>query len=158
MIEADFLLMQRDYWQSYVEKTIMGIYSLIFMAPYELKQKIKVDKRLGIKTVLLRMAQRVLLVPNHDGRGFFVIPARRAVEAMKLLDKAEEQVDAAEPASPALQFGMGFSEGDDKSLDKGTGLLGANKDVAWEMLMMREVFTDEVFFSELDSLVRVDCP
>jgi SWI/SNF chromatin-remodeling complex subunit SWI1 len=158
MIEADFLLMQRDYWQSYVEKTIMGIYSLIFMAPYELKQKIKADKRLGIKTVLLRMAQRVLLVPNHDGRGFFVIPARRAVEAMKLLDKAEEKLDAAEPAMPALQFGMGFDDGDDKSLDKGTGLLGANKDVAWEMLMMREVFTDEVFFNELDSLVRVDCP
>jgi SWI/SNF chromatin-remodeling complex subunit SWI1 len=62
MIEADFLLMQRDYWQSYVEKTIMGIYSLIFMAPYGLKQKIQVDKRLGIKTVLLRMAQGILLV------------------------------------------------------------------------------------------------
>jgi len=158
MIEADFLLMQREYWQSYVEKTIMGIYSLIFMAPYELKQKIKADKRLGIKTVLLRMAQRVLLVPNHDGRAFFVIPARRAVEAMKLLDKAEEKLDAAEPAMPALQFGMGFSDGDDKSFEKGTGLLGANKDVAWEMLMMREVFNDEVFFNELDSLVRVDCP
>jgi SWI/SNF chromatin-remodeling complex subunit SWI1 len=158
MIEADFLLMQRDYWQSYVEKTIMGIYSLIFMAPYELKQKIKADKSLGIKNVLLRMAQRVLLVPNHDGRGFFVIPARRAVEAMKLLDKAEEKVDAVEPAMPALQFGMGFGDGDDKSHDKGTGLLGANKDVAWEMLMMREVLTDEVFFNELDSLVRVECP
>lgn len=156
MIEADFLLMQREYWQSYVEKTIMGIYSLVFMAPYQLKQKIKADKSLGVKTVLLRMAQRVLLVPNHDGRGFFVIPARRAVEAMKLLDKAEEKADAPEPATPALQFGMGFSDGDDKSLDKGMGLLGANKDVAWEMLMMREVFTDEVFFNELDSLVRID--
>jgi SWI/SNF chromatin-remodeling complex subunit SWI1 len=117
MIEADFLLMQRDYWQSYVEKTIMGIYSLIFMAPYELKQKIKADKSLGIKTVLLRMAQRVLLLSNNNGRAF------------------------------------------DKPLDKGTGLLGANKDVAWEMLMMREVFTNKVeFFNELDILVRVDCP
>lgn len=158
MVDADFLLMQREYWSSYVEKTIMAIYSLIFMSPYELKQKIKADRVLGIKSVLLRMARRVLLVPNHDGRGAFYIPARRAVEAMKLLDKAEEKVDAAEPALPALQFGMGFSDGDDNSSEKGTGLLGANRDVAWEMLMMRDVFTDEVFFNELDSLVRIDCP
>lgn len=156
MIDADFLLMQREYWSSYVEKTIMGIYSLIFMSPHELRQKIKADRKLGIKNVLLRMARWVLLVPNHDGRGAFYIPARRAVEAMKLLDKAEEKVDADEPM-PALQFGMGFSDGDDHSFEKGTGLLGANRDVAWEMLMMRDVFTDEVFFNELDSLIRIEC-
>lgn len=157
LVDADFMLMQRDYWASFVEKTIMGIYALIFMAPYELKQKIKADRSLRIKNVLLRMAQRVLLLPNLDGRAMYMIPARRAVEAMKLLDKAEERVDAAEPTKPALQFGMGFSDGDDNSLEKGTGLLGANRDAAWEMLMMRDVLMDDIFFNELDSLVRVEC-
>ncbi|KAF9532075.1 hypothetical protein CPB83DRAFT_848300 [Crepidotus variabilis] len=155
MVESDFLLMQRDYWAGYVEKIIMGIYSLFFIAPYDLKQRIKADRRLGVKNVLLRMAQRVLTVPN-DGRAMFAIPARRSIEALKLLDRAEEKVDTVEPELPALQFGMGFSDGSDSSFEKGTGLLGANRDVAWEMLMMRDVLSDEVFFNELDSLVRVE--
>ncbi len=40
----------------------MSIYSLIFLAPYELKQKIKTDRRLAFKQVMFRMAQRVLSV------------------------------------------------------------------------------------------------
>lgn len=155
MVDADFLLMQREYWSSFIEKVILSIYSLLFIAPYDLKQRIKADRRLSVKGVLLGMSRRILMLPN-DGRSMYHIPARRAVEALKLLDKGEEKVDKVEPALPALQFGMGFSDGNDSSIEKGTGLLGASKDVAWEMLMTRDVFGDETFFNELDSLVRVE--
>ncbi|CAA7266582.1 unnamed protein product [Cyclocybe aegerita] len=155
IIDADFLLLQREYWLSFLEKTVMAIYSIIFLAPYELKQKVKTDRRLGFKNVLLRMAQRVLMMPGHE-RGTFLVPARRAVETIKLLDKAEDSTDKSEPSVPVLSFGMGFSDGSDSNIEKGTGLLGGNRDVAWEMLMMREVLQDDVLFSELDSLVRVE--
>ncbi|KAJ3517378.1 hypothetical protein NLJ89_g540 [Agrocybe chaxingu] len=156
IIDADFLLMQREYWLSFLEKTVMALYSIIFLAPYELKQKVKNDRRLGFKNVLLRMAQRILMMPGHE-RGTFLVPARRAVETIKLLDKAEDSTDKSEPSVPILSFGMGFSDGSDSNIEKGTGLLGGNRDVAWEMLMMREVLQDDVLFSELDSLVRVEC-
>ncbi|KAF8973884.1 hypothetical protein BDZ97DRAFT_402638 [Flammula alnicola] len=157
IVDADFLLMQRDYWLGFVEKIVMAIYSLVFLAPYELKQKIRSDRRLGFKHVMLRMAQRVLAIPNHDGRGGYVISARRAIETMKLLDKAEDLVDTSEPTMPVLSFGMGFSDGVDSGVEKGTGMLGGNRDIAWEMLMMRDVLQDDVLFNELDSLVRVEC-
>ena len=158
IVDADFMLMRGELWCSFVEKTVMSIYSLIFLAPYELKQKIKSDRRLAFKSVLLRVAHKVLAVmPNPDGRGLHAIPARRAVEAIKLLDKAEELVDKSEPTMPVLSFGMGFSDGGDSSAEKGTGILGGNREVAWEMFMLRDVLQDEVLFNELDSLVRVEC-
>jgi len=156
--DSDFLLMHRELWSSFVEKTVMAIYSLVFLSPYELKQKIKNDRRLAFKNVLLRVAQKVLAVmPNPDGRGLYVIPVRRAVEAIKLLDKAEELVDKSEPTMPVLSFGMGFSDGGDSGMEKGTGMLGGNRDVAWDMFMLRDVFQDDVLFNELDSLVRIEC-
>lgn len=156
IIDADFLLMQREYWLGYIEKVVMGIYSLVFLAPFELKQKIKSDRRLGFKHVMFRMAQRVLTMPN-DGRGGFAVSARRAIESMKLLDNAEDQTDTSESTVAVLSFGMGFSDGGDSGMEKGTGMLGGNRDIGWEMLMMRDVFQDDVLFNELDSLVRVEC-
>ncbi|KDR85141.1 hypothetical protein GALMADRAFT_233788 [Galerina marginata CBS 339.88] len=157
IVDADFLLMQREYWLGFVEKLVMAIYSLVFLAPYELKQKIKTDRTLAFKNVMLRMAQKVLSLPNHDGRTSFSVSARRAVETMKLLDKAEEFVDTSEPTMPVLSFGMGFSDGSDSGMEKGTGMLGGNREAAWEMLMMRDVLQDDILFNELDSMVRVEC-
>ncbi|KAF9475617.1 hypothetical protein BDN70DRAFT_883498 [Pholiota conissans] len=156
IVDADFLLLQRDYWLGYIEKVVMSIYSLIFLAPFELKQKIKSDRHLGLTHVMFRMAQRVLAMPN-DGRGGFVVSARRAVEAMKLLDSAEDVADTSESTAPVLSFGMGFLDGSDSGMEKGTGMLGGNRDIGWEMLMMRDVFQDDILFNELDSLVRVEC-
>lgn len=153
LVDADFVFLQRESWLSYIEKIVMSIYSLIFLAPYELKQKIKTDRRLAFKQVMFRMAQRVLLVPA----GGTNISARRAIEAMKLLDNAEESSDTSESTIPILSFGMGFSDGGDASVDKGTGILGGNRGASYEMLLMRDVNMDIVFFNELDSLVRVQC-
>ncbi|KAF8912810.1 hypothetical protein CPB84DRAFT_1670865 [Gymnopilus junonius] len=156
VVDADFIIMQRDYWLSFVEKLVMAIYSLVFLAPYELKQKIKADRRLAFKNMLLRVVQKFLGLQAHDGRISFAIVARRAIEAMKLLDKAEELVDTSEPTMPVLSFGMGFSDDNESASEKGTGMLGGNRDVAWSLLMTREVLQDEVFFNELDSMVRVE--
>ncbi len=76
---------------------------------------------------------------------------------MKLLDNAEDSSDASESTVPILSFGMGFSDGGDASVDKGTGILGGNRGSSYEMLLMRDVQMDVVFFNELDSLVRVEC-
>lgn len=156
LVDADFILMQREHWLCFVEKTVMAIYSIVFLAPYELKRKIKTDRTLGFKNVMLRMAQRILTMPT-DGRLTFVISSRRAIEAMKLLDKSEELVDTSEPTMPVLSFGMGFSDSGDAGMEKGTGMLGGNREVAWDMLMTRDVFQDDFFFNELDSMVRVEC-
>lgn len=153
--DGDFLFMRSEMWTSYVEKIVMAIYSLIFLAPFDLKQKIKSDRGLGFNSVMLRFAKRVLSL-STDSRISYAYPARRAVEAMKLLDKAEDLVDTSAPTMPVLSFGMGFSDSNDSGMEKGTGLLGGNRDTAWDMFFFRDVVQDEILFGELDSMVRID--
>ncbi|TFK30589.1 hypothetical protein FA15DRAFT_607990 [Coprinopsis marcescibilis] len=156
--DADFQLIAREPWLSYVEKTIMAIYSLSFMAPPDLKQKMRNDRVLGFKSVMARLLHKFLVNNTHDGRMFFMVCSRRITETLKVLDDAldpfENPVDS---AVPALSFGMGFADATDSGLEKGTGLLGAHRDSTWEMLMLREVQGDEIMFNELESLVRVEC-
>jgi len=155
--DADFVLMQREYWLSFVEKIVMAIYSLVFLAPPDLKQKIRTDRTLAFKSVMLRMVHKAVMTPSHDGRSMTIVSAKRAVEAMKVLDSTEDVFQqSAEATMPILSFGMGFAEAGDIGLEKGTGILGGKGDVAWEMMMLREVFQDERMFNELDSLVRVE--
>ncbi|KAF8167956.1 hypothetical protein B0H34DRAFT_683778 [Crassisporium funariophilum] len=156
IVDADFQLIQRDNWLSYVEKTTMAIYSLVFLAPPDLKQKIKTDRTLAFKNVMLRMAHKALMTPIQDTRFTMAIFARRAVETMKVLDNTEDLFDTSEPTMPILSFGMGFSDSGDAGIERGTGILGGSGDVAWEMLMLRDVLQDERMFNELDSLVRVE--
>jgi len=156
IVDADFILMQREYWLSFIEKIVMAIYSLVFLASYDLKQQIKNDRSLGFKNVMLRLVRKVLGMPNMD-RASFIICARRVIETLKLLDKAEELVDTSEPTMPVLSFGMGFADGDDSGLEKGTGVLGGNRDISLEMLMLLDFVQDPVPFNELDSITRVEC-
>jgi SWI/SNF chromatin-remodeling complex subunit SWI1 len=158
IVDADFVLMQREYWLSFVEKIVMAIYSLVFLAPPDLKQKIRTDRTLAFKSVMLRMVHKAVMMPSHDGRSSTTIVfAKRAVEAMKVLDSTEDVFQqSAEATMPILSFGMGFAEAGDIGLEKGTGILGGKGDVAWEMMMLRDVFQDERMFNELDSLVRVE--
>ena len=93
IVDADFVLMQREYWLSFVEKTVMAIYSLVFLAPPDLKQKIKTDRTLSFKNVMLRMVHKAILMPSHDGRSVTIVSAKRAVEAMKVLDSTTETED-----------------------------------------------------------------
>lgn len=154
VLDADFQLIMREQWLSYLEKTIMAIYSLAFFAPPDLKNKVKSDRSLGFKGVMLRMVHKFLM--NQESRVWFMVCTRRAIEAMKVLDDAEDSFDSSKSAVPTMSFGMGFGEVGDNGLDKGTGLLGGHRELAWDMLMVREVFADEVLFRELESLARVE--
>jgi len=154
--DTDFQIVVRERWLSYMEKTIMTIYSLAFIASPELKKKIKADRSLGFKGVMLRMIQKFLMTPNHELKVQFSISARRGVEAMKLLDDCEDSFDTSEAAPATLSFGMGYGEVGDNGTEKGTGLLGGSRDVAWDLLMLREVQQDGILFGELDSLSRVE--
>ncbi|KAG6911850.1 hypothetical protein DXG01_000097 [Tephrocybe rancida] len=155
VVDADFQLMVREPWLSYLEKTVIVIYSLAFLAPPELKQKLKSNRALGFRAVLWRVVQKLLM--NHEMRGYFTICSKRAVEAMKVLDDAEDCFDTSKTTAPTMSFGMGYGEVGDGGSEKGTGLLGGYRDVTWEILMLQEVGKDEVFFGELESLSRVEC-
>ncbi|KAJ7786105.1 hypothetical protein B0H16DRAFT_1489168 [Mycena metata] len=156
VIDTDFQIVARERWLSYMEKVVMTIYSLAFIASPELKKKIKADRGLGFRGVMLRMIQKFLTAPTHDLKAHFAISARRAVEAMKLLDDCEDSFDTAEATPATLSFGMGYGEVGENGTEKGTGLLGGHRDVAWDLLMLREVQQDGVMFSELDSLSRIE--
>jgi SWI/SNF chromatin-remodeling complex subunit SWI1 len=152
--DLDFQLMSQDMWLGYLEKIIMGIYALAFLSPPVLKQKIKADRTLGFGRVMLRMVQKFLLAGGPQGRAIFIISAKRAVEAMKIIDDGEDTFDTAQSPAPTLTFGMGWGDVRDNGPEKGTGLLGGHLDVTWDILMQREV--DEMMFSELESLTRVE--
>ncbi|KAF9569712.1 hypothetical protein CPC08DRAFT_701603 [Agrocybe pediades] len=157
VVDADFIFMQqREYWLSFVEKIVMSIYSLVFLAPYELKQRIKNDRSLGLKSITLRMVRKAIGMPNVD-RNMFMVCAQRAVGTLKLLDKAEESLDNSETTMPVLSFGMGFADADDSGAEKGTGMLGASRDSSLEMLMTAGMVQEPSIFNELDSLLRVEC-
>lgn len=157
IVDADFQLVAREAWLSYLEKNIMAIYSLAFLAPPTMKQKVKADRTLAFKSVMLRMIQKFVVGPNNEGRGLFSVCTRRAIEAMKVLDDAEDSFDTSKSAVPTMSFGMGYGEIGDNGAEKGTGLLGGHRDAAWDMLMMREIHSDPIMFGELESLARVEC-
>ncbi|KAJ7783566.1 hypothetical protein DFH07DRAFT_192296 [Mycena maculata] len=152
--EPDFQLVGRERWLSYLEKTIMTIYSLAFISSPELKKTIKSDRSLGFKGIMLRMVQRFLMNANHELKAQFYISARRAVEAMKVLDDCEDSFDTSETTVTTLAFGMGYGEVGENGTEKGTGLLGGHRDSTWDLLMLRDL--DNVIFGELDSLSRVE--
>lgn len=156
VIEPDFQLVIRDRWLSYMEKVIMTIYSLAFLSSPDLKTKIKMDRRLGFKGVLLRMIQKFLVHTNHELKPQFLISSRRAIEVMKLLDDCEDSFDTSEAAPTTLSFGMGFGEVGDSGMEKGTGMLGGDRELTWDLLMLGEVHSDGVLFGELESLSRVE--
>ena len=152
--DADFQLVMRETWMGYVEKNLMAIYSLAFLAPPSVKQALKKDRRLGFKNVMMRLIRKFLWYPDHKN---FMVAARRAVEAMKILDDGEDAFDTGQTVTPTLSFGMGYGEAGESGVERGTGLLGGHREMALEMLMHRDVATDEVMFRELESLARVEC-
>ena len=80
----------------------------------------------------------------------------RSIETMKILDDCANLFDQPTSTGPTIAFGMGYGELGENSAEKGTGLLGGHRELAWDMLMLREVWADEVIFGELESLARVD--
>ncbi|KAG7450361.1 uncharacterized protein BT62DRAFT_943270 [Guyanagaster necrorhizus] len=155
--DVDFQVITRESWLSYLERVVMGIYSLAFLASPSLKNKVKTDRAMGFKGVMLRMIQKFLMHSNPDARAHYMVCARRAIEAMKVLDDGEDSFDTSKSVAPTMSFGMGWGEVGDASSEQGTGLLGGHRTLAWDLLMQREVSADEVMFGELESLARVEC-
>jgi SWI/SNF chromatin-remodeling complex subunit SWI1 len=157
LTDMDFQLFGREAWLSYLEKTVMSLYSLAFLAPPSLKQHLKNDRKLGFKTVMFRLVQKFLSNPNPEFRMLFFLCTRRAVETMKILDDEGDLFDTTETTATTLSFGMGFADSSDNAMESGTGLLCGHRDATWDILMTREVFADEAMFKELESLARVEC-
>ncbi|KAI6044986.1 hypothetical protein EDC04DRAFT_2637897 [Pisolithus marmoratus] len=153
--ESDFAFLSREPWLSYLEKATMAIYAITFLSPPELKKRIKSDRSLRFSQVMIRMVQRLLTTSSvSDARAWFMVTARRAVEAMKVVDDGEDAFDTSQSTQPTLAFGMGFGETGEMVVEKGTGMLAGRRDVAWDLLMQRDL--DPVLFGELESLMRVD--
>lgn len=154
--DADFHLCQREPWLCHLEKALMAIYSLSFLAPPDLKRKMREDKGLRFKAVAARLLQKSLQ-GMRGGRPVFHICARRIIESLKVLDDALDPFDnPVDLAAPTLSFGMGFADALESGQEKGTGLLGAYRELTWDMLMINDVQDDNVMFTELDSLLRVE--
>jgi SWI/SNF chromatin-remodeling complex subunit SWI1 len=110
VVDADFQLVTRELWLSYLEKNIMAIYSLAFLAPPELKRKVKTNRSLGFTAVMLRMIQKFLMNSNQEGRMWFLVCARKAIEAMKVVDKCEDSFETPKSTLSTMAFGMGYGE------------------------------------------------
>lgn len=152
----DFAISMRmhDVWLSYIEKVVMSIYSLCFLAPPQLKTKIKMDRTLGFVKIVLRMVKRFVSIQHPDMRQYFIVSSRRAIEALKLVDDEKDVFESPQSTGPNLTFGMGFGESDSKQMESGIGLLaGFQDDVAWTIMLQPHV--DDVMFAELESLCRI---
>ncbi|KAJ3561107.1 hypothetical protein NP233_g10398 [Leucocoprinus birnbaumii] len=143
LTDMDFQLFGREAWLSYLEKMVMALYSLAFLAPPSLKQRLKADRKLGFKTVMFRLVHKFLSNPNPEYRMIFLLCCRRAIETMKVLDDEGDLFDTTETTTATLSFGMGFADSSDNTLESGSGLLSGQRDAAWDILMTREVFADE---------------
>jgi SWI/SNF chromatin-remodeling complex subunit SWI1 len=152
----DFAITMRmhDTWLSYLEKVVLSIYSICFLASPELKAKMRADRTLGFPKLILRMVKRFVSINHPDARQYFLVSSRRAVEALKLVDDGNDAFESPQTSGPMFAFGMGFGESDVKQLETGIGLLAAfQDDVTWSIMMMPHL--DEVIFAELDSLSRI---
>ncbi|THH11923.1 hypothetical protein EW145_g364 [Phellinidium pouzarii] len=151
------LVVREESWMSYLEKLILGLYSLAFLMPPELKKRVKEDRSLSFPKIMLCFVKRVMSGGHAQGdlRLHFLFCARRSIETMKVIDDGIDSFDSSQPSMPTLSFGVGYGEAGDKNVEKGTGLLGGYRDdVLWSVMLQREL--DEVMFTELESLSRIE--
>ncbi|TFY72887.1 hypothetical protein EVG20_g112, partial [Dentipellis fragilis] len=155
LTDHDFQITTREVWLSYVEKIVMSLYALAFLAPPSLKQELKQDRRLGFSKVMLRLVKKLTINVPGDVRTYFNVAAKRATEALKVLDDGKDSFDTSKSTNgPPLSFGVGYGEVGEDRVERGTGMLGGfQEDVVWGVMMQKEV--DDSMFRELESLARV---
>lgn len=150
----DFQLLNRPEWLAYIERVLMSIYSIAFLASPGLKQRVKADGHLAFTKIVLRLIKKLTIYTSNEARMHFAVSVRRAIEALKLIDDAGDSFDVAPSTMPTLAFGMGHGEHGETRVEKGNGLLSGHQDeITWGVMMQREM--DDLMFSELASLVRV---
>ena len=155
--DNDFTIVVRGDWLAFLERAALALYSLGFLAPPKLKKRVKTDRHLAFRTVLWRIIRKLIMTSPPEHRQHWNVIVRRLVETMKVIDDAGDSFDVSSSSTgPILAFGMGYGEHGETREEKGMGLLSGHQDeVTWGLLMQREIFNDEVVFSELTSLARV---
>ncbi|THH20009.1 hypothetical protein EW146_g1270 [Bondarzewia mesenterica] len=102
--DSDFQVVARDTWLSYIDKVIMGIYALAFLASPELKRQLKKDRNLGFARVMLRLVKKFIVAVPDSLRPYWRMSAHRATEAMKVLDDGEDAFDTTQSTGGAGAF------------------------------------------------------
>jgi SWI/SNF chromatin-remodeling complex subunit SWI1 len=155
IIDADFQIAKREPWLSYIEKVIMGLYAIAFLAPPSMKEQLKRDPQLGFVKLMLRLVKKFTINVPQDMRLFFGVCAKRAVETLKVVDDSEDAFDMSQnTGNVTLSFGVGYGEVGEDHVERGTGSLsGFQEDVVWGIMLQKEV--DDSMFKELESLARV---
>lgn len=154
--DTDFQMLQRGVdWIAYLERVVLSLYSIAFLAPPATKKRMKTDRQLSFTKVFLRMIKKISTHSPPDIRSTLVVALRRAIETLKLVDDAGDSFDASPSTMPTLAFGMGYGEHGEARVEKGMGLLsGYQEEITWGLMMQKDV--DDLLFSELVSLVRVE--
>ncbi|KAI0307970.1 hypothetical protein B0F90DRAFT_1621361 [Multifurca ochricompacta] len=155
VVDADFQIAKREPWLSYIEKVIMGLYAIAFLAPPSMKEQLKKDHQLGFIKLMLRLIKKFTINVPQEMRMWFTVCAKRAVETLKVVDDSEDAFDMSQnTGSVTLSFGVGYGEVGEDHVEKGTGSLsGFQEDVVWGIMLQKEV--DDSMFRELESLARV---
>ena len=147
-----------DTWMGYLERLMQCIYHLVFLSPPPLKRIWR--KVPGLTYVFLRMIRFYLGGVRSDRAGFaasqfdknsYSVMARRAFEALSLLDVAEDSFDPVPSAPLAFAPPVVDSAGVQK---EPRGLLSSHFIEVVLTLLAREAM-EEVVFAELESLVRL---
>ncbi|KAH8109021.1 hypothetical protein DFH11DRAFT_1731431 [Phellopilus nigrolimitatus] len=114
------LVIREESWMSYLEKLVLDLYSLAFLMPPEMKQRVKEDRSLSFAKVMLRFVKRIMSggPAQAELRMHFASCARCAIETMKVIDDGDDSFDASQPNVPTLSFGVGYSEVGDKKVEK----------------------------------------
>ena len=152
--DHDFQAIMRESWIGYLERLLLALYSLAFLAPPELKERAKRDGALGFPKVVLRLLRKLMGGVPAPGQQVFAGLVRRAVELLKVVDDAGDSFDTGTSAMPTLAFGVGYGEHGDSRVERGLGMLCAYPEDVTGLMMNHEV-VDAMLFSELESLVRV---
>jgi len=155
IVDADFQIAKREPWLSYIEKVIMGLYAIAFLAPPAMKEQLKRDHQLGFIKLMLRLVKKFTINVPPEMRLFFGVCAKRAVETLKVVDDSEDAFDMSQNAgNVTLSFGVGYGEVGEDHVEKGTGSLsGFQEDVVWGVMLQKDV--DDSMFRELENLARV---
>jgi SWI/SNF chromatin-remodeling complex subunit SWI1 len=155
VVDADFQIAKREPWLSYIEKVIMGLYAIAFLAPPSMKEQLKKDHQLGFTRLMLRLVKKFTINVPQEMRPYFSVCAKRAVETLKVVDDGEDAFEMSQnTGSVTLSFGVGYGEVGEDHVEKGTGSLsGFQEEVVWGIMLQKDV--DDSMFRELDSLARV---
>lgn len=155
IVDADFQIAKREPWLSYIEKVIMGLYAIAFLAPPSMKEHLKKDHKLGFTRLMLRLVKKFTMNVPQEMRPYFSVCAKRAVETLKVVDDGEDAFEMSQnTGSVTLSFGVGYGEVGEDHVEKGTGSLsGFQEEVVWGIMLQKDV--DDSMFRELDSLARV---